>query len=60
MEVIHQSLPEVGDAHSTIDRFVKHQLGLLHLDRNEIFIEYCAMLEVWFCYKFQCFLEVVD
>ena len=36
------------------------QLRWLHIDFNDIFIEYGQSLEVWFCCKFQCFHAVFD
>ena len=56
VEVIHQSLADIEDAHSAIDRLIKHQLSSLHVDYNEVFIKYRAMLEVWS----RCFLSTND
>ena len=48
-ELIHHGLADIKDAHSAIYWLIEHQLSLLHGDRNEGFIEYRAMLEVWSC-----------
>ena len=32
VEVIHLSLADIEDAHSTIDRLIEHQLSLLYVD----------------------------
>ena len=48
------------NARPIIDRLIKHQRSSLHVDCNEVFIEYSAMLEVCFCRKFQCFLFIIN
>ena len=52
VRVVQQPFSDIEDAHSTIDSF-------LHVDCNEIFIEYGQLLEVWFCWKPLCFLALL-
>ena len=40
VEVIHQMLREVEDAHSHIHRMVEHQAALMHVDACQIIVEY--------------------
>ena len=58
--MVEVSLADIEDAHSTIYWLIKYELSSLHVDRNKMLIKYSAMLEVWFCWKVQRFLAVVD
>lgn len=58
VKVVHQRFADIEDAHSATDRFIECQLRSLHVDFNEILIEYGQLLEVWFSCKFLCFLAV--
>ena len=56
VEVIHH----IKDVHSAIYWLIEHQRSWLHVERNDVLIEYRAVLEVRFCCKFQCFLSTID
>ena len=58
VKVVHQRFADIEDAHCAIDRLIECQLRSLHVNFNEIFIEYGQLLEVWFSCKFLCFLAV--
>lgn len=60
VKVVHQRFANIEDAHCAIDRLIECQLRSLHVNFNEIFIEYGQLLEVWFSCKFLCFLAVFD
>ena len=47
VEVIHQMLKEVEDAHSHIYGMVEHQAALIHVDACQIIIEYVGTGEGW-------------
>ena len=60
VDVMHQSPTDMAIAYFAIYWLLKDKLTSPHVDCNKVFIKYCALLEVWFCCKFQCFLVVVD
>ena len=62
INLLHVVMVEVSlaDIEDTIYWLIKYELSSLHVDRNKMLIKYSAMLEVWFCWKVQCFLAVVD